>query len=80
MTLAIKGQRKSHLYVVVYEMSDHVGDMLVDQDDCYVVPIGEVFECVLNLLDRSLCKTELVNGCILSSIKDPTRYWTLSME
>ena len=64
----------SHLYVVVYEMPDHVGNMLVDQDDCYVVPICKVFECVLYLLDRSLCSTGLVSLSTMSSIREPSRH------
>lgn len=66
--------REVHLDVVVYEMPDHVGDMLVDQDDCYVVPVCKILECVLYLLDRSLCSTRLVSLCTISSIREPSRY------
>ena len=45
-----------YLNVVVYEVSDHICNVLVDQDDCYVIPICKVLERVLNLLYGRLCK------------------------
>ena len=45
----------SYLYVVLDEMPDHVGDVLVDQDDCNVISIGKVLEGILYLLHRRLC-------------------------
>ena len=44
------------LNVVVYEMSDHVGNVLVYEDDGYVISVGEVLEGILYLLDSCLCR------------------------
>ena len=50
------GRCRFYLDVVAYEVSDHIGNVLVDQDDCYVIPVCEVLECVLDLLYGCLCK------------------------
>ena len=44
-----------YLDVIVYEVSDHICDVLVDQNNRYVISVCEVLECVLNLLGGCLC-------------------------
>ena len=46
---------KTYLNVIVYEVSDHICNVLVDQDDRYVISVCEVLECVLDFLGGRLC-------------------------
>lgn len=44
--------------IVVDEVADEVGDVLVDEQDGYVLALGVVLEGVLHLPHRRLCTRE----------------------
>ena len=46
-----------YLDVLVYKVSDHVGNLLIDRYSCYIIPVREVLKGVLDLLDGCLCTT-----------------------
>ena len=47
--------RRDGLRVLVDEVSDHLGDVLADEYDCYVFPRRQILERILNGLLCRLC-------------------------